>query len=106
MFRFRKDKAVLAALMFLSTFLYSDNSLASNCIKMGCYSTYCVDRKMSKRLVFPCENKASNICYKRHGICVELENGTCGWYKTEEFSECMVEKGGLHMLPEKIRNYY
>lgn len=58
------------------------------CVVSGCSGQLCLDKDTAQDVFTTCEWKEEYGCY-REAKCTEQEDGTCGWTKTSELSECL-----------------
>ena len=81
-----KKIACVMMLVFLSACAQAA-STSGNCVTSGCSGQLCV--KKGEADVSTCEWSAEYACYKQFGTCEEQPNGSCGWSKTYDLTQCL-----------------
>jgi hypothetical protein len=73
----------IAALMALSPAALP----AKECVKGGCSDQFCLEK--GQDMASTCEWTEAYGCYNKHGECVTLPDGNCGWKENDQLTQCL-----------------
>lgn len=77
-----------AGVVYIMTFVAD---AAQPCIPSGCSGIVCTDQAS---IVTTCEFREYYACYKL-AVCERQPSGDCGWTETDDFTQCMEDKGAV-----------